>query len=150
MAIQLNFTTDQDINLPETYWRITEIRIGLISSHANCYFTGYKDKAARDAGKQSIGVKEYAVNGEEFKKFYVKMMDKELNLAEVFYSIAKTRKEIVTGYTTKEITKEVEKVTTVVDEETGENVEEVTVETVTETVNDQPIMVSFFDGAEDV
>lgn len=150
MALQLDFTTNQDVSLLNTYWRITEIHISLTNVYAHCYFSGYKDKAARDAGKQVVGTKEYLINGEEFAKFYTKTMSKELNLAEIFYSIAKTRKEVITGYTKKEITKEVQKITLVPGEIEGEEIEQITTETVTETVNDQPIMVSFFDGSKDV
>ena len=154
MAIQLNFTTEQDINLPETYWMVSDMRVNLRNSSATCTFTGYKDKKARDAGKHPIGSREYYVSGDEFIEFYTKVIDKEINLAEFFYSLAKTRKDVPTNaFTKKDVVREVKKITLVEvegEDQEIEEVEEITTELVTESVDDQRIIVSFFKGSKDV
>ena len=152
MAFQLNFTNDQDINMPETYWRISSFSVDVNNKNANWQFTGYKSKQARDNGKQPIGSRRYNSNGAEFESYYAKVIDKELNPAEVFYTITKGRQELLVGYEQKEVTGAIKQVIQVPSADPDVTVEQITTETITELVDDtnKPIRQSFFKGALDV
>jgi hypothetical protein len=150
MAFQLDYTNEQNINMPKTYWKITRFEVDVSSKRANFNFTGYKDKASKDANFQPIGNRSYNISGEEFETYYAKVIGKELNPAEVFYKVAKTRTDKQDGFTQKEVTREVKRVIDEPSDDPDVMVQRVETEIITEMVNDKPINVSFFNGALDV
>lgn len=150
MAFQLEYTNEQDITMADTYWKINRFDVDVVSKQANFTFVGYKNKAAKEANKQPIGHKNYNIRGEEFELYYAKVIDKELNPAEVFYQIAKDRKDKQSGFTQKEVTREVKRVIDEPSDDPDVMVQRVETEMITEMVNDKPIFVSFFTDALDV
>ena len=150
MAFQLDFTNEQDINMATTYWKITRFDVDVDSKRANFTFAGWKDKSARDNGKQQIGQRNYNISGAEFEGYYAKVIDKRMNPSEVFYKIAKTREEFRDGFTQKEVTREVKRVIDEPSDDPDVMIQRIETEIITEMVDDQPIMVSFFKDALDV
>lgn len=122
MAKQVNYTHSNGTAYPESYWRITQLVVDVPNLYAKFVFTGYKDEAARLAGKEPIGEKTIHLTGETFATYFAEVTGKVKNPQEVGY-------EYCTEY--KDTTKTV---TTIVE---GEEVSEV-------------VPASFFEEAEDV
>lgn len=65
MAKQMSFN---DHN--ESYWRLVQATINIPDKSAQLVFYGYKDAAARQAGKLPVGAKQYTILGETFDQYY--------------------------------------------------------------------------------
>lgn len=139
MAKILNFTNDQGINLPESYWRIKQINILVDETKAHVFFACYKDKDARLAGKETITSRHYVIFGEQFTNYYADVIDKKKNPAEVAYEFVSSLEEV--PYQRDEEFQENEPVE---DPKTGETTDNFVTKTRTVTAKR-----SFFAGATD-
>lgn len=79
---------------PNSYWRIIEIKINLLTGEGYFIFAGYHSKAARNSGKPPFAIKEpYEVRGDEFLDYYAKQIAGTMNLMQIGYDLAMKRKE---------------------------------------------------------
>ena len=143
MAIEKQFTNEQDVEFLQSYWRITSINIDVQNKRCNFNFTAWKNKQARDNNKQPLSSRGYNIQGTEFETYYMKHLALEENLMTVCYEFAKNQKEFLSGYTQKEVTRTIR---------TPGPDNTIIESTVTEIVDDtsKPIMKSFFADGTDV
>ncbi len=88
MAKQLLSYTDDKGNIYDSsYWRITELLVDTKSNFGRYTFSGYKDSAARLSNKGIIGRISFTITGDLFVKYYSEVISKQLNPAEVGYTI---------------------------------------------------------------
>ena len=144
MAKQVNFTHANGTVYPSSYWRITKLEVDVPRAYALFVFSGYKDQAARQAGKAIIGVRKITIEGSDFLKHFNEVTSKAKNPQEVGYEYCSKVKDIPTTVTT---TKTVSTQKTVKDEQTGE---ETVVTEEKEVIEETTVHVSFFEQALDV
>ena len=80
MALQLNFTTEEDVTA--NYWRVTGLRLNVDTSESFVELSLYRTSSARNNGKKSILQKVYEFSGTDYP-FDVVSMDaaNSLNIA---------------------------------------------------------------------
>jgi len=88
MAKQLNYIHPNGSEYPESYWRITMLFVDMKKHYARYEFTGYKDQAARLAGKEPIGVRLIEIVGEDFDAGFQEVTLKNKNPQEIGYDYA--------------------------------------------------------------
>jgi len=88
MAKKRLYIDERGIELPESYWRVTQIEVYVPNKSARIQFTGYKDQAARLENKAPIGHKTYVVSGQQFEFWYAKHLIEGINIAQISYEIA--------------------------------------------------------------
>lgn len=80
------------------YWRLVQFNIGVADRNAKATFYGYKDQAARQAGKHPLpgAVKEYSVSGAEFDALMAKHLQAGgENVMKISYDYATAKKDVV-------------------------------------------------------
>jgi len=64
MALQISINTEYGI--PATYWKITTCSINWLNKYCHVTLLGWSDKAAREAGRQYLALREFDWNGDKF------------------------------------------------------------------------------------
>ena len=89
MAKEMTFTDQYGHQHQESYWRLVQVNISVPDKSALLVFYGYKDKAARDAAKQPVAAKQYAIMGETFDACYARHLEPGgPNMAQMAYQYA--------------------------------------------------------------
>ena len=87
MAKELLFNTGWGIDLPKSYWKISNINIDTINQQIRVNLMAYKDKAAADTDKNPIDSKSYDFKGSAFLGWYNQVIaNKNLNSFEWAYN----------------------------------------------------------------
>lgn len=94
MAFQKSFTDNYGNSYANSYWYIGRVTIDKYNNGGTLHFLGFKDKAARDSGKQPVGEKLYNVQGETFQAYLTSLITGQNALA-LGYEIALNEKEIL-------------------------------------------------------
>lgn len=94
MAKILDYTTDQGIDLPESYWCVRQIDIRVDELKARVFFSCYKDKESRLAGKSPIASRNYLIFGEQFSDYYTKVIEDRKNPAEAAYEFVSSLEDV--------------------------------------------------------
>ena len=95
MAFQMEFKDQYGNELPSSYWRLVQANVSIPDKAASLVFYGYVSKEARDAKKQPVASKQYAVMGEKFEDWYVEILTGETtNLAKSCYDFAKDTRDV--------------------------------------------------------
>lgn len=97
MAKQLNFTHPNGTSYPESYWKITKLHVDVLNRYAEFGLTGYKDVAARQSGKDSIGFRQIIVQQGDFDVAFTEVTMKTKNPQEVGYNACALIKDIPDG-----------------------------------------------------
>ena len=92
MALQINYTDKYGNTLPESYWRIEDIRINVRGRNCVFMLCAYKDATCRQTNKQPLEKINVHVGGPEFETYYIEHITKQKNLAEIGYAVAKAWK----------------------------------------------------------
>lgn len=90
MAKQMAFTDASGVEHPEAYFRPVQVNIGVADENANLVFYGYRDAAAREAGRAPIGVHSYALGGEQYRQGYAALIAGQINPVALCYHVATT------------------------------------------------------------
>jgi hypothetical protein len=94
MAKQINYTHPNGTEYPQSYWRIAQLVVDVPALYAKFVFYGYKDAAARLAGKEPIGERVVHVHGAEFAAYFAEVTGKIKNPQEVGYEYCSYFKDI--------------------------------------------------------
>lgn len=91
MGLQVTYTNGQGIEFTESYWKISNINFHPIRRIFDVEITGYKDVAAKTAGKQPIEYRHYSLPPEYFADWQAKVVDSETNgnILQVAYNMIK-------------------------------------------------------------
>jgi hypothetical protein len=97
MAKVMYFSDDRSVEYTASYWKVASYNVSVDGRNMNVTFTGYKDKAARDARKTPIGGKSYSIDAEQFDNVYDDILSKKSNPVELFYKLATNTKDTRVG-----------------------------------------------------
>lgn len=104
MAKQMSYTAADGTTHATSYWAIVQVNISLIEQQATLVFYGYKDAAARVAGKAAVGEKKYTIPTPEFISYFTGVVAGNDKLLTKAYLYATEAQDVVVS----------------IDEETGE------------------------------
>lgn len=80
MAKQLSYTSDQGVDFPTSYWKITQVVIDTFNRMLRIQYSGFKDAAACAAGKAAIGSTTFDLTEADFVQFWTEVItNKEEN-----------------------------------------------------------------------
>lgn len=79
MAKQLNYTTQDNKNYPESYWRVGGCNISQLGKHVLIRVYGYANKVSRDNNDSPIGRLNYVANIEEYNQYFLPSVLKQSN-----------------------------------------------------------------------
>lgn len=64
------YQSKDGVDHSKSYWKVSSIQINTTFKTATIQFLGFKDQAARDAGKQSVGIKTYSIQSDSYDLYY--------------------------------------------------------------------------------
>lgn len=70
MAFQMAYSSADGVDHQASYWRPNIINLAVHQKVASINFIGYKDEAARIAGKNPVGSKSYTVKGTDYDTYF--------------------------------------------------------------------------------
>jgi hypothetical protein len=95
MAKRMEFTAADGTTHASSYWTIAQVNVSLIQRQATIVFYGYKDAAARLAGKQAVGEKKYAIPTPAFIAYFTGVVAGNDQLLNKAYQYAVETEDVV-------------------------------------------------------
>lgn len=97
MAKQMSYTDDKGNFYPQAYFRPVQINMGIADKSAYVVFYGYKDAAARQAGKALCVQKIYSISNEKYADYFSPIALDTLNPIKQSYKLCIEIKDVESG-----------------------------------------------------
>ncbi len=91
MAKQMSYEDAQGTTHATSYWVPVQISINILSFTGRVQFAGFKDAAAKLAGKAAVGFKGYDISAADFATYFAGAIAGNGSLVTKFYLLADER-----------------------------------------------------------
>jgi hypothetical protein len=93
MAKRINFTNNQGVTFPDSYWRVASVNYSAIEKTIFVSVIAHKDSQARQDGLEPVAKRSFVVtDSEEFDALASSVINKNKNILEIGYQILNREK----------------------------------------------------------